>query len=209
MDGTLIDSMQTWRGLIGEYILSLDLPVDSAYLDTLKDKNIDESIRAIHENFKVAQSVDDGFRFIDKLIRNHYQHNFDMKPGARQALEKLKKMGVKMMVATATPDEQAHIALKAQGIAHYFCAVQTCQNTGLSKSDPKYWEKALATIEADPDEVVIFEDALYCVKTVKAMGLYTVCIEDAVALKEAPVLISLADQYIRHYKDLNYDIFKE
>ncbi|MDO5755182.1 MAG: HAD family phosphatase [Tissierellia bacterium] len=207
MDGTLIDSMGQWISLIADYMESLKIKAEPQFMDDLKPKTLNESIVAIHERYNINRSLEEGVDFMHGLMRKAYLHDFDLKPGVRKGLERLKSMGMDMMVATATPDDLAHVALEAQGIDHYFQHVQTCKNSGFNKSDPRYWEMAMDKIGGKKENVAIFEDALYCVETVRSMDLYTICIEDMTAISDEKRLRQLSNQYVKRYDDIDYSVF--
>ena len=120
MDGTLINSMYKWNRVILDYIENLGIKPDDDFIRTIKTKTLLTSIDYIHETFDIKKTTDDGLNFIYYTIRNGYMNEFDLKPGVVDMLERLKSMGIKMCVATATEDHLAIPALKKQGILDYF-----------------------------------------------------------------------------------------
>lgn len=208
MDGTLINSMYKWNRVILDYIENLGIKPDDDFIRTIKTKTLLTSIDYIHETFDIKKTTDDGLNFIYYTIRNGYMNEFDLKPGVLDMLEKLKSMGIKMCVATATEDHLAIPALEKQGILDYFEFVQTCKSMGYHKYEEEYWNNALEKLGSSVDDTIVFEDALYCIDTVDKMGFKIVGITDESTINEYDIIDEKVDQYIESYDDLDYDLFK-
>ncbi len=208
MDGTLINSMYKWNRVILDYIENLGLKPDDDFIQVLKTKTLLTSIDYIHETFDIKKNTDEGLNFIYYTMKNGYLNEFELKPGVLDALKKLKSMGVKMCVATATEDQLAIPALKKQGIIDYFEFVQTCKNSGFHKYDTEYWQTALDKLGASADETIVFEDALYCIKTVDKMNIKSVGImDDETTDADYEKIDNIVEQYIESYDELDYDLF--
>ena len=208
MDGTLINSMYKWNRVIMEYIANLGVKPDEEFIKKIKTKTLLTSIDYIHETFDIKKTTDDGLNFIYYTIKNGYMNEFDLKPGVREALSKLKSMGIKMAVATATESHLAIPALEKQGILDYFEFVQTCKSVGYHKYEEEYWKCALQKLGGNVDNTVVFEDALYCIETVNKMGFKIVGITDESTKNDYCLIEEKVEQYIDSYNDLDYDLFK-
>ena len=99
-------------------------------------------------------------------------------------------------------------ALKAKDLIKYFEFVQTCDNINHHKNDPMYWKKAALRLESDMPNTVVFEDALYCIKTVSDLNGNIIAISDEASSHDEEIIKSLANQFIENYNELDYDIFK-
>ena len=107
-----------------------------------------------------------------------------------------------MYVATATDRPLAEAALKHAGIDSYFRGIITTQEAGQNKREgPEVYERALRRLRSNKKDTVVFEDALYALKTAKAAGFRTAAVYDA-SEPDQDEMRRLADYYIRSYEEM-------
>ena len=75
-----------------------------------------------------------------------------------------------MTVATSGNRELTEAALARNGILDYFEQIYTCTETGAGKDEPLIYLKAAESMQAEPNETLVFEDALHAAKTAKKAG---------------------------------------
>lgn len=141
----------------------------------------------------------------EKLLEDHYDNEFQLKPYVRETLEKMNRRDIKMCVATATEDRLAMSVLKRLKIDHYFEFLQTCNSTGLQKGNSKFFEIATQRLNEDTKDIWVFEDAYHCIESAKSINLNVVAIEDKSAKKDRDKIKRTADIYIESFKELNLD----
>ncbi len=209
MDGTMIDSMAKWSTVLEDYFSKLGIIFDIDYKKTLIGLSMNDILTNVNRDFGVKEAPEKSFKNILEIMRQGYLHEFSLKPGILECLDMLKSKNVKMAVATATPEHIALEALESKGLLDYFEFVQTCDNIGHLKSDPLYWKKASLRLESDISSTVVFEDALYCIETVKGLNGNIVAISDETSKHDEDRIKTLANQFILNYNELNYGIFEK
>ena len=127
-----------------------------------------------------------------------YRTQAEMKPGVRGFLDKLKKCGVKMAVATSTDRVHVEAALKKNGLYDYFDDIFTCSEIGVGKIKPDIFERALEKLGTKKAATWVFEDALYALKTAKEADFRTVGIYDETSRKEQEKIKGIADIYLQN-----------
>ncbi|MDO5018070.1 MAG: HAD family phosphatase [Lagierella massiliensis] len=207
MDGTIIDSMPKWGTVLEDYFQSLGIVFDDNYKKTLIGLSMDDILKNVNRDFGLKEDPSQSFNNILEIMRDGYLNEFDLKPGVLNCLDILKSKGIRMAVATATPEHIALDALKANNLLEYFEFVQTCDNIGHLKSDPIFWKKASQKLESDISNSVVFEDALYCIQTVNSLNGNIVAIYDVTSSHDKNCIKSLSNQFLCHYDELDYDIF--
>ena len=203
MDGTLLDSMPTWRELGPSFLKERGIPVTPEQLHTLRTMTDHEVIPYLQETCGLEMTTE---QIMDEIIRrmeDFYTHRVQPKPGLEKFLSILKMEGVWMYVATATHRRLAEKALKTAGIDHYFRGIVTSADAGSHKSESaEIYEMALRRLQSNKRDTVGFEDALYAARTAKAAGFRVAGVYDVTAEKDQAELQRICDYYIRSYEEL-------
>lgn len=179
MDGTLLDSMFIWDTVGKDYLESFGIKAAEDLPQKLATMSLFQAARYYQEEYNVKRSEEEITRGVNALVEKYYRHDVALKPGVRELLEQLKKNGVKMCIASATDRPLVEIALKKQGIFHYFDEIITCGDIRHGKQDPDIYIAALERLQTPKSETPVFEDALYAAKTAKAAGFPVVAVYDS------------------------------
>ncbi len=203
MDGTLLDSMPTWRELGPAFLREAGIPATPEQEQMLRTMTDHEVIPYLREVCGLPWSEQE---IMDKIIarmEDFYTHRVRPKPGLEKFLSILKMEGVWMYVATATHRRLTEKALKTAGIDHYFRGIVTSADAGSHKSESaEIYEMALRRLQSNKRDTVVFEDALYAARTAKAAGFRVAGVYDVTAEKDQAELQRICDYYIRSYEEL-------
>ena len=171
MDGTLLDSMPTWRELGPTFLKEAGItatPEQDRMLHILADCDVIPYLREVCGLPWSQQEI------IDQIIQRmetFYSSQVRPKPGLEKFLSILKMEGVWMYVATATHRRLTEKALKTAGIDHYFRGIVTSADAGNHKSESAdIYEMAMRRLQSNKRDTVVFEDALHAIRTAKAAG---------------------------------------
>lgn len=202
MDGTLLDSMPMWKQL-GFYLLErhgVEPPPDLS--ERLKPMGLRDGVAFCKEYCNLPGSVDDLIAEAQERVEDFYRNEVQAKPGVKEALSLLKMEGVWMYIATATDRRLAEIALQHAGLTDYFRGMVTSWEAGQHKRDgPAVYEHALTRLRSTKKDTVVFEDAIYAVRTAKAAGFRVAAVYDASEDKQEEMK-ELADYYYRSFEEL-------
>lgn len=203
MDGTLLDTMRYWRYTSLEYLLAHQLPVRPEDLTRMEWT----SSRALVKEIAEREGFDIGswqtmVSELEEFMNRHYLHDARRRENVPELLEKLRGMGKPMCVATGAPRQYARNGLSRLGILKYFEFVTDCYEFGMDKSQPEYFEEVARRLGTRPEKCVVFEDALYAMKSAKAAGCRVVAIEDSTARLQRDEIRAIADRYIQNYSEL-------
>lgn len=203
MDGTLLDSMPTWRELGPSFLKERGIPATPEQLHALRTMTDHEVIPYLQETCGLEMTTE---QIMDEIIRrmeDFYTHRVRPKPGLEKFLSILKMEGVWMYVATATHRRLAEKALKTAGIDHYFRGIVTSADAGNHKSESAdIYEMAMRRLQSNKRDTVVFEDALHAIRTAKAAGFRVAGVYEATAEQDQPEIQRLCDYYIRSYEEL-------
>ena len=203
MDGTLLDSMPTWRELGPAFLREAGIPATPEQEQMLRTMTDHEVIPYLREVCGLPWSEQE---IMDKIIarmEDFYSTAVRPKPGLEKFLSILKMEGVWMYVATATHRRLTEKALKTAGIDHYFRGIVTSAEAGTHKRDSAdIYEMAMRRLQSNKRDTVVFEDALHAIRTAKAAGFRVAGVYEATAEQDQPEIQRLCDYYIRSYEEL-------
>jgi len=201
LDGTLLDSMPVWSNISGRYLQSVGRTPSPDLRGKIKTMSLLQSAQLLREQYQLPYTNEEVCQQINDLIEDQYLSFVMLKPHVLDFLQRLRKAGVNMCIATATDRYLVEAALKRLDIAEYFSFIITCSEVGCGKDEAVIFQKALEQLNTQLNETVVFEDALHAIKTAKAAGFTVVGIHDLSAKKDEQEIRSIADRYIYSFKE--------
>ena len=203
MDGTLLDSMPTWRELGPTFLREADIEATPEQLHALRTMTDHEVIPYLREVCGLQKSPEEIMNEIIRRMEDFYSTQVRPKPGLEKFLSILKMEGVWMYVATATHRRLTEKALKTAGIDQYFRGIITSADAGNHKRDSAdIYEMAMRRLQSNKRDTVVFEAALYAIRTAKAAGFRVSGVYDVTEEDDQPEIQRISDYYIRSYEEL-------
>lgn len=205
MDGVIVNSADfhfiAWKQIASD--LAIDL--EDEFETQLKGISRVDSLEKILQKGNLVLDNDTKVRLMNKKndiylesISNIKQE--DLLPGVLDLLNELKQNSVK--VALGSSSRNAQIILDKTNITPFFHEVIDGNKVKLSKPDPEVFLKGAASLNLDPSECVVFEDAVSGVEAAKKGGFYCIAIGD-------PTHFPHADHVISGLHELNLSQLKE
>lgn len=203
MDGTLLDSMPTWRELGPTFLKEAGITPTEEQLYNLRIQGDHKTVPYLREVCGLPWSEERIVGEIIERMETFYSTAVRPKPGLEKFLSLLKMEGVWMYVATATHRRLTEKALETAGIAQYFRGIVTSADAGNHKSESAdIYEMALRRLRSNKRDTVVFEDAVYAIRTAKRAGFRVAGVYDVTAELYQPEIRQLSDYYIRSYEEL-------
>ena len=112
---------------------------------------------------------------------------------------------VPVVAATASDEDHLEHAFTRLGIRQYFEHIFTCAQAGAGKQSPAVYHMAAGYLERNPEELYVFEDALYAIRTAKLEGYHKVGVYDEESKEDQKMIREEADIYMESFKEA--DIF--
>lgn len=201
VDGTLTDSMHIWDTCGGAYLMMRGITPHAG--ETFRTRGYREGITYMIEEYNLPLTYDELMAELLKILEYYYFNIAEAKPGVKDFLEKMQKNGVKMCIITATNQYLIDKALERNGILKYFSKVFSTVDIGKHKDKPEIFNIAKDFLGAEKSEdVFVFEDALYSMKTAKSAGYKVIAVEDYSAEPDREEIKKLADYYIESYDEI-------
>lgn len=179
LDGTLIDTEKYfkvfWRQAAADF--GYDMSEEQAL--QLRSMGRPYVLQTMREWFG------EGFDYIK--VRDHRRElmqaylekaGIETKPGAMEALKRLKETGYTIALATATPAERAKEQLKQAGLLEYFDEVVSAAQVERGKPAPDVYLYACRKLEALPEETFAVEDSPNGAMSAITAGLKVIFVPD-------------------------------
>ncbi len=200
VDGTILDSMKIWDDVGSIYIQSLGLVSENNLGDKLFSMSLNEGAEYLKTTYLLPYSADEIINGILRIIKNYYLYEVQTKTNVRCLLDFLKNNDIKMIVATSSDRNQIKSAFDRLGLSKYFDDIVTCEMVGKSKNYPDIYFKCTQILNSKPDETLVFEDALFAIKTAKNAEFKVVGVYDDSDKKDTNSIKSLANYYIQDFE---------
>ena len=208
MDGTLLDSMPAWSDLAPDFLKRHGIEPEPGFHIHVSVPSIRAAVRFMAEKFSMRIDEDAEVAEIRERLADFYRH-VRLKPGAGELLDAMCRAGIRAGVLTATEPELAALALESVGVADRFAAgVLSGAEHSISKSTPLPFRMMQEKLGAPPERTLVFEDALYAVRTAVSLGHPVAAVYDASEPRQEE-LARVADWYCRDWTEFPLEIFAE
>ena len=209
LDGTLLNSMWMWRTL-GEELIRLHgkTPAPDVWYD-LKIRNSTETAQYFIDNYGFTGTQEEIIQEIDDAALRHYSSDLYLKEGALELLQRLNELKIPVILATATDKRLVKACLDRLNIRQYFFRLNSCEDFNTSKSKPLIFQKSAEMAGVPIENAVVFEDALFAIRTVHNAGFPVVAVYDTACedCSEPPEtdwnrILPLADMTCRNFREI-------
>ena len=187
VDGTLLDSMFIWDTIGELYLRSIGYQPKENLNETFKNMSLRQAARYYQTEYGVTLSIDEIMDGVNAMLERYYRFEVPLKPGVAELLERLRQSGVKLCIATATDRHLVEAALDRCGVLSCFGEIFTCNEVGHGKDEPDIFEAALRFLGTRKEETIVFDDALYAVRTAKEAGFLVAAVYDSHERSQAEV----------------------
>lgn len=187
VDGTLLDSMFIWDTIGETYLRSIGYQPKENLNETFKNMSLRQAARYYQTEYGVTLSIDQIMDGVNAMLERYYRFEVPLKPGVAELLEWLRQSGVKLCIATATDRHLVEAALDRCGVLSCFGEIFTCNEVGHGKDEPDIFEAALRFLGTRREETLVFDDALYAVRTAKEAGFLVAAVYDSHERSQAEV----------------------
>ena len=160
LDGTLLDSSWVWEKVDEKFLGDRGFQVPDDYVDEISPLGAERAAVYTIERFGLNEDKDDIVREWIEMAKKEYATEVVCKPYAKEFLEELHKLNIKMAVATSSDRELFMKTLEREGILKYFQKIVTVDEVERGKGYPDIYEEAARRIKVNPHKCLVFEDIL-------------------------------------------------
>lgn len=178
LDGVLLDSISHWMSLGENYVKFLGFDAVPNIREILFSMSMEQGAQWLRDTYHLNKSPECIKQEMEDFLQDAYFNEILLKPGAYDLLTELHHRQIHFVAATSSPRKHVTKALERNGVLDMFDAVFTNGEIGESKHSPLIYQISAERLKAAPQDLFVFEDSLYALKTAKNAGFHTVGIYD-------------------------------
>lgn len=215
LDGTLVDSNPFWGSLVDRFLAGYGIKrIPDEVRAAILPMTVPQSSRFLIDRFHLPCTPEEAQRALSSLTAWSYGHDVPLKEGVGEYLRALRGLGTRMCVVSATNPDMVEACLTGHGIRGYFEFVVSCEQVGAGKESPAAYREALrrfglggaggpdgtggsgASSAPRPSQAMVYEDALYALRTAKNAGFHATGVFDAASAGLWPEIRRTADRTV-------------
>ena len=175
VDGTILDSMEVWNTLASQYVQSLGKVTEKNLDEIVSDMSLEQSATYLKNHYKINKQEERIISEILNFISDFYEYEVNLMPGFKEFISHYDSINV---IGTSCDEELVKIALNRLGVLNYFEDIITCSKVNKSKDDSDFYLACAQALKQRPEDIVVFEDADYCIDVARKVGFKVIKIKD-------------------------------
>ena len=201
LDGTLINSNSVWAKIDRIILNKRGISCSEAFIHKIASMTYEEAAEEMHK-LGVKETTDEIIAECNELAIKEYRYNIFLKDGVPEYLDYLKKNGIKIALATASPKTLYEPVLRNNHIYSYFDAFCTTSDVGKSKDYPDIYLLAASELCVNPSECIVFEDVLKGIISANNAGMTTIGVYDKYSDEDIITIRMTADRFIMNFFEM-------
>ena len=175
VDGTILDSMEVWNTLASQYVQSLGMVPEKNLDEIVSDMSLEQSATYLKNHYKINKQEERIISEVLNFISDFYEYEVNLMPGFKEFISHYDSINV---IGTRCDEELVKIALNRLAVLNYFEDIITCSKVNKSKNDPDFYLACAQVLKQRPEDIVVFEDADYCIDVARKVGFKVIKIKD-------------------------------
>ena len=175
VDGTILESMEVWNTLASQYVQSLGKVPEKNLDEIVSDMSLEQSATYLKNHYKINKQEERIISEILNFISDFYEYEVNLMPGFKEFISHYDSINV---IGTSCDEELVKIALNRLGVLNYFEDIITCSKVNKSKDDSDFYLACAQALKQRPEDIVVFEDADYCIDVARKVRFKVIKIKD-------------------------------
>lgn len=177
-DGTIADSTYVWQKVDEDFFKSRGMTVPPDYVDAISTMSFVNGAIYTKETYNLPETIEDIMAEWNSHALYEYANNVKLKPYAKDYIAKIKNMGLKIGLATASNPEYYLPVLEREGIVSWFDAFVDGKSGVRNKDFPDIYLLCAEKLGVKAKECIVYEDIAKGVKSAKAAGMTVTAVYD-------------------------------
>lgn len=201
-DGTLVDSMPTYAGLMLRILDEHQVKYPENIIKIITPLGFIGTAKYFVEKLGLQKSEEELIGLMHAYAIEAYTNHVPAKKHVVEVVKQLKARGDSLHVLTASPHATLDPCLKRLGIYELFTNVWSCEDFGTSKADPMIYHMAAERIGAKVEDVLFLDDNYNADKTAKEAGMQVCAVYDDTSAEYEAEMRAVANHYIYDFSEL-------
>lgn len=204
LDGTLFDSMGLWAEVYRTALLRFGVErVPDDYIREVNFRSVSGGAAYTAERFGLPFGGDGVIAVWKEIAGDRYASSVNLKEGAAELLDALRRRGKKIGVATALDRTLAMPCFERHGLAETVDCYTSVAEVGRDKNFPDVYLAACGKFGLTPQECVVIEDSITGATSAARAGFFTVGVLDEHADCPPEALAAATDVCVRSLAELS------
>ncbi|HEX6192529.1 MAG TPA: HAD family phosphatase [Chitinophagaceae bacterium] len=199
LDGTLVDNnefhLRSWRKYLEDRKIDIS---EEDYLANINGRTNKDAVEYIYQR---KMSDEEAMHYAlekEAVYREMYAPFIKPVAGLLPMLERLHEKNLPMAIATSGIQVNIDFMFEHLGIRRYFKTVVNSAHIKKGKPDPEIYQKTALQLKVEPNNCLVFEDAVVGIRAAHAAGMKVIALTTTHSAEE----LSQADLLIKDYTDL-------
>ena len=201
-DGTLVDSMPVYAGMMLGILREYGVPHDESVIKTITPLGYVGAARHFI-SLGLPESEEALVALMHRRAIHAYSTQVEAKAHVISALQALRARGDSLNVLTASPHAMLDPCLNRLGIFDLFDHVWSCEDFHTTKSDPAIYAMAAAKIGKPVGDIWFLDDNPGADRTAKAAGMRVCGVYDASSAEYTQEMQRICDAYIEDFSQID------
>lgn len=200
-DGTLVDSMGAFVSAVKRILGENNIQ----YTDDIFKIVTPLGYKGTAEYFQkmgLEMSTDELVNLLIEYSFDDYKNCIPAKKNVVKTLEALKETGSDLNVLTAAPHRLLDVCLKRLGMLDLFSNVWSCDDFGMSKTNPEIYIEAASKLGKSVNEILFLDDNFNADKNAKEAGMSVCGVYDESSKQYVDDIKGITDHYIYDFSEL-------
>ncbi len=191
MDGVLLDSEPFWRTSLRAELASLGTQLSEQEAADTMGIRIDKVLEYRQETHgwsgkPIAEAVDS---ILDRVIKE-VKESAVLLPGVWEVIEKARKSGLKIGLATSSPSRLITAVIEALGLGEVFEVLCSAEMEEYGKPHPAIYITTAKKLGVAPQECLAIEDSFNGLLSAKAAQMKCIVVPEEIAANEPGFVIA-------------------
>jgi beta-phosphoglucomutase-like phosphatase (HAD superfamily) len=178
LDGTLIDSMHVWDHLCRDWLAAQGKKPDAALERDIATMTLTQSAEYVRRRYGFDLSPGEIVSRWEGMALGAYETTVPLKQETAALARELYGAGRSLAVVTSCFPAACEAVLRRHGLRDLFSAVLYTGEAPGDKSFPDIWLAAAGRLGLAPASCIVFEDAYYALRGVRAAGMAFAAVYD-------------------------------
>ncbi len=206
-DGTLLDSMPAWHALEADLAWMAGIELTPSQSDMLNANTLIQTVAYFHNIYGVGRSLPRLLEEARGILLESYRTLVKPRIGAVELVRQLHSDGIKLAVASSSPQALVRTGLERAGIYELFSCVASAEDEGASKREAHFAASVGDRLGAARANTWCIDDSAYALCAMKQAGFHTIGIYDSDIAGTLSQLATCSDHALRSFSELDYDAF--
>ncbi len=202
LDGTLLDSANAWDDVAGVALLSKGIQPEDDLDEQIDKMSLRQACDYMKEHYHLEETTDELITLACDIVEDRYAYEIELKPGAKEFIERCIDKHKKLCVFTAGDAALASKALARLEVLPYFQAIYSCQTIGKNKNDPESYKTIAKEMNYPISNMVVVEDAYHAMQSAKEAGFIVQAIYEPKSEKDWSRIQQLTPYSYKKFNDM-------